>query len=57
MRNRLPVELENLELPIDKYSNNNNSNNKSYGYVSVLYLLSLLITIGSVLTVLFLGNR
>lgn len=56
MRNRLPVELENLELPIDKYSNNN-SNNKSYGYVSVLYLLSLLITIGSVLTVLFLGNR
>ena len=57
MRNRLPVELENLELPIDKYSNNNNNNNKSYGYVSVLYLLSLLITIGSVLTVLFLGNR
>lgn len=57
MRNRLPVEIENMELPYDKYAKNDKVKNNSYGYVSFLYLLSLIITLGSVLTVIFLGNR
>lgn len=52
MKNRLPVVLENLELPIDESINKKPKNN--YGYVSLLYLTSLGITVGSVLTILFL---
>lgn len=55
MRNRLPIYIENLELP--KNDNIKMEERKSsYGYVSIFYLLSLLITLGSVLTVIFLGK-
>lgn len=57
MKNRLPVDLDNLELPVDKYAKFDTKKDNSYGYVSILYLLSLIITLGSILTILFLGNR
>ena len=57
MRNRLPIEMENMELPFDKYSKKEQVNNNSYGYVSILSLLSLIITLGSVLAIIFMGNR
>ena len=53
MKNRLPVYIEDNELPkIDVDKNDN-----SYGYVSILYLSSIIITVASVLTVIVLGNR
>ena len=52
MRDKLPVYIENRELPKDEFDINN-SNNKSYGYVSILYLVSIMITVVSVLTVIF----
>ena len=53
MKNRLPVYIEDNELPkIDVHKNDN-----SYGYVSILYLSSIIITVASVLTVIVLGNR
>ena len=55
MRNRLPVHIENRELPIDNYSKNVNKE-YSYGYVNVLYLASIIITITSVLVVIVLGK-
>ncbi|MGN1358629.1 MAG: hypothetical protein ACI4WU_04610 [Bacilli bacterium] len=54
MRNRLPVYLENLELPQDEKMIKRDSN--SYGYVSILYILSLIITGISVMVVLGLGK-
>ena len=54
MRNRLPVCLENRELPVDNYKKRDNSN--SYGYVNVLYLVSIIITVISVTTVIVLGK-
>lgn len=54
MRDRLPVLLENNELPYDKFKKNERS--KSYGYVNFIYLLSLIITLGSILTIIFLGK-
>lgn len=57
MKNRLPVELENLELPNDEFSKKEDEYGLSYGYVSILSLLFILITISSVLMVIFLGNR
>ena len=54
MRNRLPLNIENRELPMDKYNNINREG--SYGYVNVLYLSSLIITLASILTVIILGN-
>ena len=56
MRDRLPVHIENMELPMDKYKNVENRSS-SYGYVSILYLTSIIITVMSVLTVIFLRNR
>lgn len=53
MRNRLPIELDNMELPVDKYSKNNQVKNNSYGYVSIMSLISLIITLGSVLAIIF----
>lgn len=53
MRNRLPVYIENNEMPVDNYI----KNDKSYGYVSILYLGSLIITIISLLSVLVMWNR
>lgn len=57
MNNRLPVYIENLELP-DKNvrGSKDNERNNSYGYVSIMYILSLMISVGSILTVLFLGK-
>ena len=55
MRDRLPVHIENRDLPKDFSSDNNRE--YSYGYVNILYIVSTLITVLSVLTVLVLGNR
>ena len=53
MRNRLPVYIEDHELPkMDVHKNED-----SYGYVNILYLSSIIITVASVLTVIVLGNR
>ena len=57
MRDRLPLELENLELPKDNFNKVERQDTGSSGYVSILSLISLIITLGSVLTVIFLGNR
>jgi len=54
MKDRLPVYIENLELPNNQYKRE--VKNVSYGYVNILYILSLIITIGSVVTVIFLGK-
>ena len=55
MKDKLPLVLEHRELPIDEI-NQMKIKNPSYGYVSFLYLASVLITIGSVLIVIFLGK-
>lgn len=55
MKERLPVVIENLELPIDEFKKEEKTN--SYGYVSILYIISLLITIGSVLTILIVSIK
>ncbi len=55
MRNKLPVHIENRDLPIDKYVSNERRN-VSYGYVNILYLTSMLITIVSVMTVIIFGK-
>ncbi len=55
MRERLPIELENLELPKDEF--NNNKPQASYGFANILYLLGMIITTGTVLVVILLGNR
>ena len=53
MRNRLPVNIENRELPIDEYKIvSNNKREYSYGYVNMLYFSSLIITIASVIAVI-----
>lgn len=53
MKNKLPVYIEDNELP----EMNVHKNDNSYGYVSILYLSSIIITVASVLTVIVLGNR
>ena len=55
MRNKLPVYIENNDLPVDSYNIRNKRDN-SYGYVNVLYLTSMIITVLSVLTVIFVGK-
>ena len=55
MRDRLPVEIENLELPKD--NNKKTDKSSSYGYVSFLYILSMVITTITLLVVLVIGNR
>jgi len=57
MRERLPVHIEDRELPMDKYNKTTSNREFSYGYVSVLYLASIIITIASVMTIIILGNR
>lgn len=57
MRNRLPVNIENRELPVDEYIvNKDNDRENSYGYVNMLYFSSLIITIASVIAVIMFGN-
>ena len=55
MKNKLPVYLENLDLPVDEYKEDENKD--SYGYVSIMYIIALLITLASVLVVIIFGNR
>ena len=59
MNNRLPVNIENLELPEDQFKkmDNNDNNNTSYGFANVMFLLSSLITLGTVITVVILLKR
>ena len=57
MNDRLPVRIENNELPYDKYSKLDKKNDNSYGYVSILYLLSLIITLGSIIFLVVVGKR
>ena len=57
MRDRLPVHIENRELPKENNFNLGENREYSYGYVNILYIVSILITVLSVLTVLVLGNR
>ena len=54
---KLPVVLENLELPEDNNKRIEIKRRSSSGYVSILFMLSSLITLGSVMALLFLGNR
>ena len=55
MNERLPVNIENNELPLDDMVKKVDRKN-NYGYVSIMYLLSLLITLGSVITIIVLGG-
>lgn len=55
MKNRLPVHIEDRELPIDQYKKEQRNN--SYGYVNILYLTSIIITVISVVTVIIVRNR
>ena len=57
MRNRLPVYLENRELPVDEEMKLDRNNSNSYGYVSFMYLGSLIITIISLTMVLVMWSR
>ena len=52
MKNKLPVYLENLELPKDELKKEIKPKQNSYGYVSILTLLSTLITLASLLVIL-----
>ena len=54
MKDKLPVYIENNKLPIG--SLNLNEKKDSYGYVSILYLLSIIITLGSIITLLIIGG-
>ena len=56
MRERLPIVIEDLELPENSDSENSSKKNKSYGYVSFMYLISLMITISSILVIMFFGR-
>ena len=57
MRNRLPVNIENRELPVDEYMiDRENTRENSYGYVNILYFSSLIITIASVIAVIMFGR-
>ena len=55
MRSKLPVYVENNDLPVDSFNVRNKRDN-SYGYVNVLYLVSIIITVLSILTVIFVGK-
>ncbi len=58
MKNRLPVVLLNLELPVDVMKKKeDNKREKMYGYVSILYVLSIIITSLSIGIILVLRNR
>lgn len=56
MRDRLPVHVEDRELPMDQFRERVKDKDYSYGYVNILYLVSMMITIASVLTVIILGK-
>ena len=56
MKERLPVNMDNLDLPVDNFKHEVRGNDNNYGYVSFMYLLSLLITLVSVVTLIILGR-
>lgn len=56
MKEKLPVVLENLELPNDEFEEKNEKK-VSYGFVSVLYLISLMITVGSIIAIMIFKSR
>lgn len=56
MKNKLPVYIEDRELPMDKY-NSREDRESSYGYVNILFLASIITTIASIITIVVLGNR
>ena len=56
MKDRLPVNIENLDLPYDQFKRLDYRNNNAYGYVNILYLLGIIVTIGSVLTIIIIGK-
>lgn len=53
MKEKLPVYLENHSLPEKE---EDEMTNHSYGYVSILYILSIIITLGSIFTLMFIGK-
>ena len=55
MNKILPIEIEDLDLPED--SVNKKDKVKVNGFVSIIYLISLIISLGSILTVIIMGNR
>ena len=55
MNEILPIKIENLDLPDD--SVNKKGEVKINGFVSVIYLISLIISLGSILTIMIMGNR
>ncbi len=54
MREKLPVYLENRSLPKNQEDEMNKSD--SYGFVSILYILSIIITLGSIIVIMFMGK-
>ena len=52
MKNKLPVLIVDNSLPRDEFKENVIKKNNSYGYVSILYIMSLIITGISVIVVL-----
>lgn len=53
MRNRLPVQILDLELPEDNFEKDRiRKEKRMYGYVSILYILSLVVTGISVILII-----
>ena len=53
MRNKLPVVIENFDLPRDE---SREKEEESKGYASVLFLLSVIVVCWSVITIILLGR-
>ena len=54
MKEKLPLYLENNNLPEDNWSIKKRK--PSYGYVSIMYILSIIVTLGSIITILVVGK-
>lgn len=54
MRDRLPVHIEDRDLPMDEFSKRTEDDNNSYGYVNVLFLATIITTIASLVTIIIL---
>lgn len=53
MKNRLPVQILDLELPEDNFEKDRiRKEKRMYGYVSILYILSLVVTGISVILII-----
>ncbi len=52
MKEKLPVYLENRSLPRQEIDRKD-----SYGYASIMYILSIIITLGTIISIFVLGNR